>query len=120
MEEQLRLLASEGIEVLGPIRDGAAEILTPEALRFVAKLVRRFSATRDTLLRNRVQRQEEINAGRYRFDEAQNFGWNQLAKLGNVVNGVPAGSQSYRPYTWKDSAEAAGNLGQGAGGLFGG
>ena len=65
-------------------------------------------------------RQEEINAGRYRFDEAQNFGWNQLAKLGNVVNGVPAGSQSYRPYTWKDSAEAAGNLGQGAGGLFGG
>jgi len=64
MEEPLRLLASEGIEVLGPIRDGSAEILTPEALRFVAKLVRRFSATRDTLLRNRVQRQEQIDAGR--------------------------------------------------------
>ncbi|MBI2818699.1 MAG: malate synthase A [Acidobacteria bacterium] len=60
----MRVLGSEGIEVLGPLQNGFAEILTPEALRFVAKLVRRFSATRESLLQNRVQRQEEINSGK--------------------------------------------------------
>src|SRR5690348_3532197 len=64
MEDQLRTLGSEGIEVLGPVSQEFEEILTPQALRFVAKLARRFESTRQSLLRNRVQRQDEINAGR--------------------------------------------------------
>jgi malate synthase len=64
MEERLRALGSEGIEVLGPLPKESEEILTPEALRFVAKLARRFSSTRDALLRSRILRQEEINSGK--------------------------------------------------------
>jgi len=64
MEDPIRTLTAEGIEVLGPLGEGFAEILTPEALSFVAKLARRFSATRESLLQNRIQRQAEISAGR--------------------------------------------------------
>ena len=45
-----RTLGPEGIEILGPVSEAFAEILTPDALRFVAKLARRFAATRDALL----------------------------------------------------------------------
>jgi len=62
-EAQVRL-RSEGIEILGAAKGEFAEILTPEALRFVAKLVRRFADTRDGLLEKRVMRQEEIHAGK--------------------------------------------------------
>src|ERR1043165_7276699 len=63
-EEQLRTLGSEGIEPLGSTPPDSGEILTPEALRFVAKLARRFEPTRQALLRNRLLRHEEINAGK--------------------------------------------------------
>ena len=59
-----RALHAERIEVLAPVSAEMAEILTPEALRFVAKLSRRFSATREALLQKRVQRQAEIDAGK--------------------------------------------------------
>src|SRR3990172_8075339 len=59
-----RALEREQIEVLSPLPESATEILTPDALRFVAKLARRFSGTRESLLQKRVERQEEINAGR--------------------------------------------------------
>ena len=59
-----RLLQAEGIEVLGPVSEQAAEILTPDALRFVAKLARRYGATRENLLAKRVERQAEIDAGK--------------------------------------------------------
>jgi hypothetical protein len=59
-----RALSAERIEVLAPVSAEMAEILTPEALRFVAKLARRFSATREALLQARVQRQAEIDAGK--------------------------------------------------------
>jgi malate synthase len=51
-------------EVIGPESGEFAEILTPEALRFLAKLVREFAPTRERLLRARVERQKNISAGR--------------------------------------------------------
>ncbi|OFW32723.1 MAG: malate synthase A [Acidobacteria bacterium RIFCSPLOWO2_12_FULL_60_22] len=57
-------MVPEGIEILGPVPGPFAEILTPEALRFVAKLARRFSPTRDALLQKRVERQAEMDAGK--------------------------------------------------------
>ena len=56
-------LKSEGIEVLGPIRPGYEEILTPEALRFVADLQRQFGARRLELLALRKERQARLDAG---------------------------------------------------------
>ena len=56
-------LAKEGIEVLGPIGDHYGEILTPEALRFVASLQREFGGRREELLARRVEAQKRIDAG---------------------------------------------------------
>jgi malate synthase len=54
----------DGIEIKGPISEPFLEILTPEALRFVARLQREFNARRKDLLQRREQRQAEINAGK--------------------------------------------------------
>src|SRR4051794_13113202 len=54
----------EGIEVRGETISAAREILTPEALRFVAELARRFEPTRQALLARRVERQQDIVDGR--------------------------------------------------------
>ena len=56
-------LAKEGIEVLGPIGPQHDEILTPEALRFVASLQRTFGARREELLARRVEAQKRIDSG---------------------------------------------------------
>jgi malate synthase len=54
---------SEGIEVIG-VHDGEfAEILTADALNFVADLHRRFNPERERLLRARVLRQERLDHG---------------------------------------------------------
>ncbi|MBI3949314.1 MAG: malate synthase A [Acidobacteria bacterium] len=53
----------ERIEVLGPVPAEFAEILTPEALRFVAKLARAFEDRRQGLLEARARRQAEIDKG---------------------------------------------------------
>src|SRR5690349_86830 len=58
------LLESEGIEVRGQSPAGTTEILTPDALRFVADLARRFEPVRRDLLSRRDQRQQEIVNGR--------------------------------------------------------
>jgi malate synthase len=52
-----------GIEVVGPITPAFAEIVTPEALAFVATLGRTFAATRAALLQKRAERQAAIVAG---------------------------------------------------------
>jgi malate synthase len=57
-------LRLENIEITGPITPEFAEILTPEAMSFVATLVRAFADRREELLQRRVQRQAEINAGK--------------------------------------------------------
>ena len=53
----------EGVEILAPVSPEFAEILTPEALGFVGKLVRELSPTLEMLLGARVARQREIDAG---------------------------------------------------------
>ncbi|HNP73935.1 MAG TPA: malate synthase A [Kouleothrix sp.] len=53
----------DGIEVLGRVDDDFATVLTPEALAFVAKLNRAFSARRAELLAKRDARQAAIDAG---------------------------------------------------------
>ncbi|MGH2817237.1 MAG: malate synthase A [Actinomycetota bacterium] len=53
----------EGVEVHGPIEGRSAEILSDEALRFVAALQREFDAGRKSLLRKRAERQAEFDAG---------------------------------------------------------
>jgi malate synthase len=53
----------QGVEIKGGVSTEFAEILTPAALNFVAKLEREFRATRRRLLQNRVERQAEIDAG---------------------------------------------------------
>jgi malate synthase len=55
--------APAGVEILAPVSEEFAEILTPEALQFVAKLQRAFNARRQALLQKRVERQAEIDAG---------------------------------------------------------
>ena len=53
----------KGLEVRGHVSPDFAEILTPEALRFVEALVRDFGPTRDVLLAARVERQKRLDAG---------------------------------------------------------
>ncbi|HEU5438433.1 MAG TPA: malate synthase A [Ktedonobacterales bacterium] len=53
----------EGVEVRAPITPEYAEILTPAALAFVAKLERAFRDTRMALLRRRADRQNALNGG---------------------------------------------------------
>ncbi|MEW9531542.1 malate synthase A [Microbispora sp. NPDC049125] len=53
----------EGVEIRGPLLDRFDEILTPEALGFVATLQREFDARRRELLGARRERQERLSAG---------------------------------------------------------
>jgi len=57
------MAAPEGVEVLGPQSDRYDEILTPDALSFLAALQREFGARRAELLARRAERQEAINNG---------------------------------------------------------
>ena len=53
-----------GIEIAGRITPEFAQILTPEAMAFVAKLQRAFGGRRDELLAKRGVRQAEFDAGK--------------------------------------------------------
>ncbi|MEV5751918.1 malate synthase A [Actinoallomurus sp. NPDC052308] len=53
----------QGVELTGPVRERHDEILTPEALGFLAALQREFGGRRDELLRERAERQEELTRG---------------------------------------------------------
>lgn len=53
----------QGVEIIGPITQEYKEILTPEALDFVAFLARRFSTRRDEILNLRKKRQAELDKG---------------------------------------------------------
>jgi malate synthase len=54
---------SSPAEVRAPVEGRDAEILTPDALAFVAALQREFGTERDRLLAARVERQAELDAG---------------------------------------------------------
>jgi malate synthase len=53
-----------GVEITGQISPAFAEILTPEALAFVAKLHRAFEPRRRELLAKRAARQKEFDSGK--------------------------------------------------------
>jgi len=53
----------QGVNVLAPVGEHHAEILSPEALEFYATLHREFNSRRLELLRQRSRRQEVINHG---------------------------------------------------------
>ena len=53
-----------GIEITGRVTAQYAEILTPEAVEFAAKLQRAFGERRAKLLARRAQRQTELDAGK--------------------------------------------------------
>ncbi len=53
----------KGIEILGKYTPEFAEILTPEALAFVAELHRKFNNRREALLHRRVERQQDLDNG---------------------------------------------------------
>ncbi len=55
--------AGPRIEVLGPEVPRAGEVLTPLALQLLSSLHRRFNARREELLRARLERQGELDAG---------------------------------------------------------
>jgi malate synthase len=57
------MLLVEGLDVVAPAQGRAGEVLSPEALEFVAGLHRRFNPRREELLRAREERQERITAG---------------------------------------------------------
>jgi malate synthase len=54
---------SASAKVLGPVEGRAGEILTPQALEFLAELHRRFNARRLSLLAARAERQTGFDAG---------------------------------------------------------
>ena len=51
------------IQVLGKATAESSELLTPEALAFVAALAREFEPQRRALMQKRAERQAEINGG---------------------------------------------------------
>src|SRR4051812_38763289 len=53
----------EGLEIVGPMNPRYAEILSPEACRFLAGLCSTFGSRRLELLAHRVERQRAIDAG---------------------------------------------------------
>ena len=54
----------EGVEILGPMSTGYAEILSPQAIAFVTKLSRKFENRRRELLELRIKRQAGFDAGK--------------------------------------------------------
>jgi malate synthase len=56
--------AVKGVEITGELTPAYRRILTPEALQFVARLVRKHGPTRDKLLALRRERQALIDAGK--------------------------------------------------------
>jgi len=56
-------MAESGVRVAGPTIDHVEEILTPEALAFVARLHRSFNPRRQELLAARDERQRRFDAG---------------------------------------------------------
>ena len=54
----------KGVEIPGKVTPQCAEILTPQALAFMAKLARKFEARRRELIQLRAQRQAEFDAGK--------------------------------------------------------
>src|SRR5438270_2719342 len=57
------MATTQSVGVKGKVEGRAAEVLTPEALNFVARLQREFGGRRQDLLKLREERQARIDAG---------------------------------------------------------
>ena len=57
------MATTEQVQVKGRVEGRASEVLTPDALKFVARLQREFGARRQDLLRLRDERQTRLDAG---------------------------------------------------------
>src|SRR4051812_24126660 len=57
------MVETASVEVLGPVEGRFAEVITPEALEFIADLQRRFNPTRQERLAARLERQKRFDAG---------------------------------------------------------
>ncbi len=57
------MLTLEGVEITAKVSGRFAEVLTPDALAFVARLQREFGPMREELLNQRVLRQARLDAG---------------------------------------------------------
>ncbi|MCM0605756.1 MAG: malate synthase A [Xanthomonadaceae bacterium] len=57
-------MSKTAMEVVGQWTKNCEQILTPEALEFIAKLQRKFSKTRKELIASREARAKEINSGK--------------------------------------------------------
>ncbi len=53
----------QGVEINAPVEGRLTEVLTPQALEFVATLHRKFNPTREQLLQARAQRRARFDAG---------------------------------------------------------
>ena len=53
-----------GVTINGIYSDNYAQILSPEAIEFLAKLHRKFNGTRQELLNRRITRQTELDNGK--------------------------------------------------------
>ncbi len=53
------------IDLLGPVTPASSEVLTPEAVAFIADLSRTFERRRSELLERRRERQKELDHGHY-------------------------------------------------------
>lgn len=62
-ESKVSVRAPRGVSIRGPVQCGFEEILTPEALKFLAALHREFETTRQGLLRLREKRQVDLDNG---------------------------------------------------------
>ena len=63
MTQSTELSTPDGVEVVGALQDGFDEILSADALAFVANLHRTFNARRQALLQRRAERQVEFDKG---------------------------------------------------------
>src|SRR5438132_431589 len=60
----MKPLSIGGLEIVGPMNPRYAEILSPDACRFLAGLCAKFGPRRAELLAKRAERQREIDAGK--------------------------------------------------------
>lgn len=59
------MIQIEGLTLCGPVGFDEEKVLTPEALKFVYRLARRFEPERQALLEARARRRERIRAGEF-------------------------------------------------------
>ena len=90
----------DGIEIRGPIADPFPEILTPDALRFVARLQREFNGRRKELLERRERRQAEINQGKKPdfLPETAHYPCGGLAGGANSYRSARSSGRNYRAH----------------------